>query len=60
MLLEDITWVLHEVRCWRRYAAISATSPNQEGVEGTDSEEVWIMTDPSAILLICTSLRESV
>ena len=44
----------------RRCVAISTTSPNQEGVEGTDSEEVWICTDPSAILVICASLRESV
>jgi hypothetical protein len=35
-------------------------SPNQEGVEGTDSEEVWMITDPSVILVICTSLRESI
>jgi hypothetical protein len=32
-------------------------SPNQEGGEGTDSEEVWMITDPSAILVICASLR---
>jgi hypothetical protein len=35
---------------------ISATSPNQEGVEGTDSEEVWMITEESAILVISTSL----
>src|SRR5216684_7513704 len=27
-------------------------SPNQDGVEGTACEEVWIFTDTSAILLI--------
>src|SRR6266571_1045565 len=35
---------------------ISATSPNQEGVAGTDSEEVWMITEESAILVISTSL----
>src|SRR5947209_20485342 len=35
---------------------INATSPNQEGVEGTDSEEVWMITEESAILVISTSL----
>src|SRR2546429_9956162 len=35
---------------------ISATSPNQEGVAGTDSEEVWMITEESAILFISTSL----
>src|SRR5260221_12030397 len=44
--------------CLRRCPTISTTSPNQEGVEGTDSAEVWICTDPSAILVICASLRE--
>src|SRR5260370_30048151 len=44
--------------CWRRCAAISTTSPNQAGVERTDSAEVWICTDPSAILVIYASLRE--
>jgi hypothetical protein len=34
----------------------SATSPNQEGVAGTDSEEVWMITEESAILVISTSL----
>src|SRR5205823_7000752 len=52
--------ILLRTFCLRRCAAISATSPNQEGVEGTDSAEVWMITDPSAILVICTSLRESV
>jgi hypothetical protein len=31
-------------------------SPNQEGVAGTDSEEVWMITEESAILVISTSL----
>jgi hypothetical protein len=35
---------------------ISATSPNQEGGEGVDAEEVWIHTATSAILFIYTSL----
>src|SRR2546421_7547432 len=52
--------ILVRTFCLRRCAAISATSPNQDGVEGTDSAEVWMITDPSAILIICTSLRESV
>src|SRR5437764_6911164 len=34
----------------------SATSPNQEGVAGTDSEDVWMITEESAILFISTSL----
>src|SRR5438552_8640371 len=34
---------------------ISATSPNQEGVEGTDAEEVWMITEESAILVMSTS-----
>src|SRR2546423_11469646 len=52
--------ILVRTFCLRRCAAISATSPNQDGVEGTDSAEVWMITDRSAILVICTSLRESV
>src|SRR6266568_3652234 len=35
---------------------ISATSPNQEGVAGTDSEDIWMLTEESAILVISTSL----
>jgi len=35
---------------------ISVTSPNQEGVAGIDSEEVWMITEESAILVISTSL----
>src|SRR5713101_505543 len=39
---------------------ISAISPNQEGVVGTDSEEVWIHTETSAILVMSTSLLGTV
>ena len=39
---------------------ISATSPNQEGVAGADSEEVWMITEESAILVISTSLLGTV
>ena len=39
---------------------ISATSPNQEGVAGTDSEDVWMITEESAILVISTSLMETI
>src|SRR3989440_12228084 len=48
--------ILVRTFCLRRCAAISATSPNQDGVEATDSAEVWMITDPSAILVICTTL----
>ncbi len=34
----------------------NTTSPNQEGVERLGSEVVWIFTEPSAILVISTSL----
>src|SRR5437867_6976640 len=34
----------------------SATSPNQEGVAGTDSEDIWMLTEESAILFISPSL----
>src|SRR5947209_352796 len=54
----SLIWV--RTPCLRRCAAISTTSPNQEGGEGTDAAEVWMITDPSAILVIGTSLRESV
>ena len=30
--------------------------PNQEGIAGIDSEEVWMITEESAILVISTSL----
>src|SRR6266487_5995363 len=42
--------------CLRRCSTISTTSPSQQGVEGTDSEEVWILTEESAILVMSTSL----
>src|SRR5947199_641971 len=42
--------------CLGREGMSSATSPNQEGIEGTDSEEVWMITEESAILVISTSL----
>jgi len=32
-------------------------SPNQQGIAGRDSEEVWILTEPSAILIMSASLR---
>src|SRR5438105_1707966 len=35
---------------------ISATSPNQEGVAGTDSEDAWMLTEEAAILFISPSL----
>jgi hypothetical protein len=44
----------------RRYPTIRATSPNHEGIEGADSEEVWILTNSSAIVFMCASLMESV
>src|SRR6266481_3360475 len=46
--------------CFRRCSTIRVASPNQEGVERTDWEEVWMITDPSAILFICASLMEVV
>jgi len=37
---------------WRfSKCAIKATSPNQQGVEGTEWEEVWIWTGKLAILI---------
>src|SRR3989454_8190986 len=42
--------------CLRRCWTIKATSPNQDGVEGTDWEEAWMITDPSTILVMSTSL----
>jgi hypothetical protein len=38
----------------------STTSPNQEGVEGINSEVVWIHTKPSAVLVMSTSLLRTV
>jgi len=35
-----------------------ATSPNQDGVEGNDSGEVWILTADDAILLMIPPLKE--
>src|SRR6266849_9365044 len=35
---------------------MSTTSPSQQGVEGTDAQEVWIITEESVILVISTSL----
>src|SRR5438045_126674 len=35
---------------------MSTTSPSQEGVEGTASEVVWMITEESAILVMSTSL----
>src|SRR5258708_9378663 len=46
--------------CLRRCSTIRATSPNHEGVEGTDRDVVWMLTDPSAILFMCASLMEDV
>src|SRR5438876_9011977 len=46
--------------CFRRCSTIRATSPNQEGVARMDWEEVWMITDPSAILFIGASLMEVV
>src|SRR5947208_9163650 len=42
--------------CLRRCAMSSTASPNQQGVARLDSEVVWIFTEPSAILVISTSL----
>src|SRR5258708_22069760 len=50
--------MLDRTPCLRRWVASSTTSPNQVGVEATNSAEVWMITDPSAILVICASLRE--
>ena len=46
--------------CFRRCSTISVASPNQEGVERTDWEDVWMITDPSAILFIWASLMKDV
>src|SRR5947208_2912198 len=35
-----------------RWCAMSATSPNHDGVEGTDWGEVWMLTAEGAILLM--------
>src|SRR6266567_4904852 len=49
--------ILVRTPCLRRCSAIRATSPNQQGVEGTDSEEVWMITAPSVILFIMCLLE---
>src|SRR5436190_461269 len=46
--------------CFRRCSTINVASPNQEGVARMDWEEVWMITDPSAILFIGASLMEVV
>src|SRR6266480_2918179 len=38
--------------------ASAATSPIQEGVEGTDSGFTWMVTDVCVILGVCPPLRE--
>ena len=48
---------LVEDPCFCRWDATRATSPNHDGVAGCVSAEVWIQTDPSAILLISASLK---
>jgi hypothetical protein len=35
--------------CLHKCPTISTTSPSQQGVEGTDSEEIWIITEESAV-----------
>jgi hypothetical protein len=35
-----------------------ATSPSQDGVDGTDSGEVWILTVEDAILLMIPPFQE--
>src|SRR5579859_7223721 len=42
--------------CFRRCSTRSTTSPSQQGGEGTDSEDVWMITEESAILVMSTSL----
>src|SRR2546428_5009563 len=42
--------------CLHRCSTKSTASPSQQGVEGTDSEEVWMLTEESAILVMSTSL----
>src|SRR6266487_5522556 len=42
--------------CLRRCSTIRATSPNQEGGEGTEQEEVWMITAESEILFMSDSL----
>src|SRR2546428_10383745 len=42
--------------CLHRCSTKSTASPSQQGVEGTDSEEIWMITEESAILVMSTSL----
>src|SRR5260221_14499721 len=42
--------------CLHNCSTISTPSPSQQGGEGTDSEEVWMITEESAILVMYTSL----
>jgi hypothetical protein len=39
---------------------VGCDSPNQEGVARLDCEVVWIFTEPSAILVMSTSLLRTV
>src|SRR5258708_39924496 len=39
--------------------SFTTASPNQDGVEGTDWAEVWIVTEESSILLIEPPSREN-
>src|SRR6266567_7631556 len=49
---------MDERTLWRfKTCAITITSPNQQGREGADSEEVWILTGKSVILLNRSSLN---
>src|SRR5205809_1573109 len=41
-----------------RWCAMSATSPNHDGVEGTDWGEVWMLTAEGAILLMKPPFEE--
>src|SRR5438270_5008007 len=49
---------MDERTLWRfKTCANTITSPNQQGREGADSEEVWILTGKSVILLNRSSLN---
>jgi hypothetical protein len=39
---------------------MKVTSPSQQGIEGTDWEEDWILTAEVAILVMCASLLGTV
>src|SRR2546429_281025 len=45
--------------CCCRWCAINVISPNHDGGAGTDSEEVWICTDPSARVVMISLLVEN-